>query len=327
MANIWGFIKGSFFLVALQVLSLSIAFGAPTAEAPPAQSTSLKSESLKTANPKTQGQQNPQQQNANNANKSVAQGLSIAESMLLSQSPWGISFSADAERGLVDTVDTWTSVNVLNVSYRVDKKSAVSVNLGYEALLQKYDGELFNNEDVDPGRYGLTDLSISYTRPSVWSDKYNRLVWTSNLSLPTSRASQRNSLIADLSTGLALRYQPQRGLIITPSVGAYYREYTFDTANVFGTQANSPLGYRYGLSTSYVFNSWFIGAANYSQVRRYDFFNDWMTIQSGTVALIANATDVLNISVGYNWRDRIITNEPLFDRNKSIFFIGVGYVF
>ncbi|MCC6137399.1 MAG: hypothetical protein IT287_02115 [Bdellovibrionaceae bacterium] len=326
MAKVWGFSRYVFIFSVLQIALLSHSFAATTPAVAPAETTKVTSESLQTTSAAVKAKEKDQQKSTT-ANKSVAQGLSIAESMMLNQSPWGISFSADAERGLVDVVDTWTSVNALNVSYRINKKSAVSVNLGYETLLQKYDGAVLNNADVYPGRYGLTDLSISYTRPTIWSDKYNRLVWTSNISLPTSRASQRNSLIADVSTGLALRYQPFQGLIITPSAGVYYRQYTYETANVFGTQPNSPAGYRYGLSTSYVFNSWFIGALNYSQTRRYDFFSDWRTIQSGTAALIINATDVLNVSVGYNWRDRIISNEPLFDRNKSIFFIGVGYVF
>jgi hypothetical protein len=134
-------------------------------------------------------------------------------------------------------------------------------------------------------------------------------------------------LVAEISTGVALRYQPSAKLIITPSLGTYYRQFRFDTANAMGTQPNSPFGVMYGLSASYVMTRRFIGATGYSQTLRYDFFGDWNIIQSASVRLIYNATDVLNLSVGYNWRDRMITNEPLFDDDRSNYIIGVGYVF
>lgn len=260
-------------------------------------------------------------------NQSVAQGLSIAESMLLNQSPWGIFFNATARRGLDEYSDTWASVNELSLSYRLDSASALGLSIGYDSVLYEKGGNLFNNVDSDPGRYGMTDLEISYTRPKIWSDKYNRLMWSSSLSFPSSRLSQRNSLQVEVSSGLSLRYQPTSRIIITPSVGSYYRQFRYDTANAMGTQPNSPFGVFYSISGSYILTQKFIGAVSYSQTQRYDFFNDWHTIQSFTGRLIFNATDTLSTYVGYNWRDRMITNEPLFDDDKSLYMIGVGYVF
>lgn len=261
------------------------------------------------------------------ATQAVAQGLSIAESMLLSESPWGIFFNATATRGLDEYADTWSSENSLSLSYRVDDKSALGLNIGYETLIYEKGGSLFNNKDRDPDRFGLTDLDITYTRPKIWSDKYNTLVWSSALSFPSSRLSQRNSLTIEGSTRLSLRYRPNAKLMITPSLGTYYREYRYDTANAFGTAANSPFGISYTLSGAYTFNSIFIGTLSYGQTQRYDFFNDWRTIQSATAQLSANVTNTLNLSVGYNYRDRTISNDPLFDDDRSIYYIGVGYVF
>jgi hypothetical protein len=261
------------------------------------------------------------------ANQAVAQGLSIAESMLLSESPWGIFFNATATRGLDEYADTVTSVNDLSLSYRLDQNSALGLNIGYETLLYEAGGSLFNNSDRDPDRFGITDLDISYTRPKIWSDKYNTLVWSSTLSFPASRASQRNSLTIEGSTRLALRYRPNAKLMITPSLGTYYRQFRYDTANAFGTSPNSPFGITYGLSGAYTFNSIFIGTLFYGQTQRYDFFNDWRTIQTAVAQLNANITNTLNLSVGFRYNDRVITNEPLFDDDRSIYYIGVGYVF
>lgn len=262
-----------------------------------------------------------------NTNQSVAQGLSIAESMLLNESPWGFFFNATATRGVDEYADTWSSVNELRLSYRLSSASALGFGLGYETLIYEKGGELFKNVDSDPERFGLTDFDVSYTRPKVWSDKYNRLVWSTGLSIPTSRSSQRNSLLTEVSSSLAMRYQPNSKVIITPSVGAYYRQFRYDTANAMGLQPNSPFGTFAGLAGSYVFNRFLIGSVSYSQTLRYDFFEDWRTVQSASARLIVNATDTLNVSLGYNWRDRIITNEPLFDDDRSIYIIGVGYVF
>ncbi len=262
-----------------------------------------------------------------NTNQSVAQGLSIAESMLLNESPWGFFFNASAARGLDEYADTWSSVNELSVSYRINSASALGFGLGYEALIYKNGGSLFNNSDRDPDRYGVTDFEVTYTRPKVWSDKYNRLVWSTGIVLPSSRASQRNSMLTEVRSSLAMRYQPNAKVIITPSLGAYYRQFRYDTANAMGLQPNSPFGTFIGLAGSYVFNRYLIASMSYSQTLRYDFFQDWRTVQSVTARLIVNATDTFNISFGYNWRDRTITNEPLFDDDRSIYLIGVGYVF
>ncbi len=261
------------------------------------------------------------------ANQAVAQGLSIAESMLLSESPWGIFFNATATRGLDEYADTWTSVNDLSLSYRIDGNSALGMSVGYETLIYNSGGSLFNNQDRDPDRFGLTDLDVTYTRPKIWSDKYNTLVWSSALSFPSSRLSQRNSLTVEGSTRLALRYRPNSKIMITPSLGTYYRNYRYDTSSVFGSSANSPFGITYGVSGAYTVNSTFIGTVFYGQTQRYDFFNDWRTLQTVVAQLNANVTNNLNLSVGYRYSDRTETNELLFDDDRSIYYIGVGYVF
>lgn len=302
------------------ILTMAFVFACFALNASPlfAQSNSTKSED-------NNDKKTPKQQKK--TNQAVAQGLSIAESMLLTESPWGIFFNATATRGLDEFADTWSSVNDLSLSYRIDQNSALGLNLGYETLIYENGGSLFNNTDRDPDRFGLTDLDITYTRPKIWSGPYHTLVWSSGISFPSSRLSQRNSLVVEGSTRLALRIRPNAKTIITPSLGTYYRQFRYDTANAFGTAPNSPFGITYGLSGAYTFNSIFIGTLFYGQTQRYDFFNDWRTIQTAVAQLNANVTNTLNLSVGYRYNDRVITNEPLFDDDRSIYYIGVGYVF
>jgi opacity protein-like surface antigen len=262
-----------------------------------------------------------------NTNQAVAQGLSIAESMLLSENPWGIFFNATATRGLDEFSDTWTSVNELNLSYRLDQSSALGLNIGYETLIYEKGGSLFNNMDNDPERFGVTDLDITYTRPKVWSDKYNTLVWSSALTFPSSRLSQRNSLTIEATSSLAMRYRPNSKLMITPAIGAYGREFRYETSSAVGREYNSPFGTSFSLSGAYTFHKRVIGNLSYGNSLRYDYYGDWRTVQTVIVGLNTNVTDTLNISFGYRYRDRTITNDPAFDDDKSIYYIGVGYVF
>ncbi|MBY0386467.1 hypothetical protein K2X05_15025, partial [bacterium] len=90
----------------------------------------------------TAKKQKATEKKSTSANQSVAQGLSIAESMLLNQSPWGIFFNATATRGLDEFADTWSSVNTLSLSYRIDSASALGLNLGYETVLYEKGGAL-----------------------------------------------------------------------------------------------------------------------------------------------------------------------------------------
>jgi hypothetical protein len=134
-------------------------------------------------------------------------------------------------------------------------------------------------------------------------------------------------MIGDLSVGTALRYNPTKRLTITPSLGTYVRSYRYDTADAAGYNVNSPFGFNYGLSASYVFTNWLAGVLGYSQVQRLDYHNDWRTIQSASAQLSASVTDSVNAVVGYRWRDLTLSNESLFDDDRVLIYTGVSYAF
>jgi hypothetical protein len=267
------------------------------------------------------------------ANQSIAQGLSISETLAAKESPWGLSVTTQASRGAQENNDDVASSNYLDVNYRLNSASTLGLSLGYSTLIYKKNGELFNNEDSDPTQYGFNDTSVSYTRPSVWHDKYNRLLITSSLTLPTSRVSNRIGMNASLSATAVLRYTPRPGIIISPNFSVYGRSFRYDTVNEAGTTStngfsyNSPVGVSYGLSGSYVFKPWLIGSVGYSQTQRYDYNSELRMIQSASSQLSISTNEGLNIFLGYIWRDQKTTNEPLFAAYKTSFFTGVGYAF
>lgn len=269
----------------------------------------------------------PNNAKARKTNQSLAQGLSVAEAAILSQTPWGFSLSTSAGRGIDEYADTWSSSTALDMSYSLNKSSAIGLSVGYDTILISYDGDLFNNKANDPRQYGLSDVELSYSLPNVWSDKYNRLVVNTALSLPASTTSQRAGMVADLSIGTALRYRPFSRLIITPQVGIYARSYRYETADARGFLPNSPYGASYGLAASFIFLPWLTSSAAYSQVQRFDYYEDWRTIQSASVQVSAAVADTMTAFAGYRWRDRTISNDSLFDDDKSLIFTGVSYAF
>jgi hypothetical protein len=267
------------------------------------------------------------------SNQAIAQGLSISETLGAKESPWGFSLTTQASRGVDEYADDVQSSNYLDVTYRLTPKSALTLSLGYSTLLYKRGGELFNNRDSDPSQYGMNDTSLSYVLPSVWHDRYNRLLISTSLTAPTSRTSNRISMNGSLSSTVILRYTPRPGIIISPNIGIYARSFRYDTVNAAGSTAtngfsfNSPLGLSYGLSGSYVFKPWLIGSVAYSQTQRYDYNNDIRMIQALSTQVSISTNEGLNIFLGYVWRDQATTNEPLFAAIKTSLYTGVGYAF
>lgn len=264
---------------------------------------------------------------AKSTNKGVAQGLTVAEINQQKESRWGFFFSTSVDRGLDEMADTLSSDNSLSLSYRLDKKSSLGLSAGYSTLLLKRDGDVFANEDADPGRYGFNDTDISYIRPNIWSDKYNRLMFSSGITLPTSRASNRASMNASGRVAFSLRYRPTSRIIISPTVSSYLRHYSYDTSNAFGSSVNSYFGVGTSLSGSYIIRDWLVGSVSYGQTQRLDYNEDWKTVQFASAQLSITATDSLNAFVGYSWSDLVLTNEPLFDDDRSSIYTGVGYAF
>jgi len=272
-------------------------------------------------------EEGPYNGKARKTNQSIAQGLSVSEAAILNDNPWAFSFSTSAARGLDQYADTWETNSTLDLSYNLDSKSALGLSLGYDSILYKYGGQLFKNEDPDPSRYGISDIELSYSLPEVWSDKYNRLVITSAVTFPSSHTSQRASLIADGSVAAALRYRPISRLIITPSVGGYVRGYRYETANINGVTVNSPMGFTYGVSGSYMFTGWLIGALSLGETQRFDYQNHWTVIESISAQVSATVSSNMNLIAGYRWRDQMLTNDSVFDDDKSLIYTGVSYAF
>ena len=114
---------------------------------------------------------------------------------------------------------------------------------------------------------------------------------------------------------------------MTARTGLTLNSHRLDDSDVFGYGVNSPLGVSYGVGTSYQFFKRVFGSLNYSQYRRLDYEQQWTTIQSASAAVSFNITNQIGVYAGYSYRDRLITNEELFDDDRSSAFLGVSYAF
>lgn len=259
--------------------------------------------------------------------EALSQGYSASEALLMGDIRWNFVATQSFSRGFDELNDTFFSITNLSVSYRVNNWSALSLSTGYDAIALKQDGSIFNNEDPNPDRFGMTDTTISWSIPRIWSTKSSSLNYALSLTAPTSRTSQRATLIGGAFNGLVYRYRPTGKLLLFARGGLTNNVHSKDTADVQGFERNARFGVSYGAGLSYTVLKSLIASTSYSQFQRvtYDNFTD--NIQTFRVSLNYIASSQVNIFAGYRFRDTVITNDQLFDDDKSIAFMGGTYAF
>lgn len=308
------FFTSSFILVLIGLLCLLLTSKSYAQETSTNKTTISSSESSK----KTKNEKQRQ---------ALSQGYSASEALLMTEKNWNFVASQTFARGMDEFEDTYLSITSLDLSYRVNSWSALVLSGGYNTVALNHDGELFNNYEANPDLYGLTDFSAGYSIPGVWRNDNSSINYFGAITFPTSQTSQNATMIGSISNSFIYRYRPNSKLILSASASAVVSHFRRDDADVFGTQVNSPFGISYAIGSSYRFFNWLIGSLSYSQFQRLDYDENWDTIQTAVASLNFNVTPQVGLSTGYRYRDRIITNDEMFDDDKSLAFIGVSYAF
>lgn len=301
---------------------LSVLVTAVVVQSPCAYAASVSSKVKTSKQTKTKKSAKSQQQ-------ALSQGFSASEALLMSQSRWNTVLSQSFSRGLDEFNDTYFSSTSLSLSYRLNTWSALALSTGYNTIALKDDGQFFSNEDPDPNRFGLSNTSVSWSVPRIWSSQNKKtfLNYFLSTSLPTSRASQRSTLITSVSNGLTLRHRFQNRLLLSSFLSLRGSLHRKDTADVAGFSINSPVGLSYGAGLAYPILSRLITSLRYSQSQRLDYEDNIDVFQSVSVSANYIAAASLSIFAGYSYSDRIITNDEVFDDDRSSIFMGVSYAY
>jgi hypothetical protein len=112
-------------------------------------------------------------------------------------------------------------------------------------------------------------------------------------------------------------------LAATPALSLAYHE--FDTADEAGFLKNSPLGVTVGGSARYGLTRklGFVASASVTNLFDYDFNSRNVQSVAGSVQYLVNKK--IFVALVARWRDRVITNNALFDDSASLVGLNVGY--
>lgn len=204
------------------------------------------------------------------------------------------------------------------VGYYFNKKLRGDVTLGYS-----------HSTDLvvaNPDRWEFEDISLRLVRPNVWKSKNEK--WSSTLigrfDLPTSGTSQNASQYGRLRT--SLQTVTRRGkftFALVPTLTLAWHE--FETRDRDGFIRNSPLALTFAGTARYGVTRRLgvVAAVGYTGVFDYDFNTVNVQVLSASVQYLINKK--LFTSVGYRWRDRVLTNNSLFDDDASQLSLSIGY--
>lgn len=233
---------------------------------------------------------------------------------------WSLSVMAQAGRAMQEFSESY-AYYAASATYMLDKGS-LTLNADYS---HPVDGV---TDDTRPWRFG--DPSITYNSPmlfdfNIFKQKFNVMSRISYLA-PASEASRNSSSYGFLiGTMNAVSSFGRFTLILSPSVFLSYHEY--ETADVFGFTPNSPLAVRGAATlraqiirdvsmtlTGFLHNFW-------------DYESRSKLIQGVSSNLIYQVNTDLSVNAFVSYRDRIVTNNSLFDDDTVQTGFGIIYTF
>lgn len=256
----------------------------------------------------------------------ISKNLTPAEQQRLSSQKWSFILGTAAFRSLDEYSDYSGSLNG-SLAYKVSPKLLITSGMSYEYLVFKQGGSFLVNED-DPRQFGISDLRIGFSMPRAINlpDYKSFINFSGNLFLPTSTNSRDASQFYAASlTAFMISFVTPRFLINSfTSLNHGYHE--FEEANATGTLLNSPFGFRVGASLSYNLIKGLTAFTSYDINPRYEYSNGFRNIQSFSAGVQIAVTSKTYVSGSYFWRDQLISNDVVFDDDKSFYSVGIDYI-
>lgn len=244
------------------------------------------------------------------------------------RNPWSFVLSAGLYRTLDEISDYYSSYAVSG-NYQLNRDMFVNFGLGYDTIFYSPhdDSFLFNHESSNPRLFGLTDLRVGLSLPGYKRfDEINSILTLSTrLTLPTSMRSRDKSMMASLITTAQLRSRLTPKLMSSVSGSLALAHFKYDDGDKMGYEVNSPLGAILGLGLSY--NVWkkLTAYSSFSMHARYDYDSNLDWIQTVSAGLLLPVSQKMQLNFDFMWRDRVITNDRLFQDYKSYYNLGLSY--
>lgn len=241
------------------------------------------------------------------ATTSVTQGQSKQGKKL---SKWNGSFQWVVQKNQDYYSDYFSGLNV-GLSYAYNPKLSFYFETGYSQPISD------NYEKVD--RYGFTDLELGVNTAPFYKNKYNfQVSATSSITLPTSEISQKASLNASWNGGLVTTTPLQRGFRVSTVHLVSLNSYTYETSNKMGTAYNYPYATSNILSVSWSHKQFYtVLSGTWSYLKNYAGTD--INVQAMRAGMGYNFPKKVRAEVFGRWQDQVLTNNSVFDDDKTFF--------
>ena len=230
---------------------------------------------------------------------------------------WNASVSSTAFRSQDEAAETGLYYDAV-VGYYFNKKMRGDVTMGYSHTAD-FDAE-------NPDQWEFEDISLRLLLPNVWRSKNNK--WSSTLinrfDLPTSGTSSNAGQYGRIrSTLQTVTRWNKFTFAIIPTVGLSWHE--FETTDRDGFVRNSPLSTSLSASARYAITRklGFVAAAGYTTLFDYELETRNIQVLSGSLQYLVNKK--IFTALGFRWRDRVVTNNSLFDDDANLLTFSIGY--
>ncbi len=246
-----------------------------------------------------------------------AVGFSKTKKAAIRQSPYTYVITSSVQRGL----DYYSDI-FLNHSFALIYKGK---NNDFFSASTSY-SHPSSGVATFPEDWGFEDLALSYTKNNIFQiTKDSRTTLRVGVSLPTSNTSQRATLLGRVSGSLPTSFQFYGNNVVI-NTGISLSHFRYDVADFGGNQQNRPLAIPLSLIVSRALYKNFFATINagVTQLADYDF--NFIQVNSAGLTLTSQLSAKLSVSGGYVWSDLRLSNNSLFDDDRSFYFLSLSFV-
>lgn len=246
-----------------------------------------------------------------------AVGFSKTKKAVIKQSPYTYVVTSSVQRGLDYYSDLFLNHSFAFI-YKGKSNDFFSASTSYS--------HPSSGVATFPEDWGLEDLAFSYTKNNVFQITHDsRTTLRLGLSLPTSSTSQRATLIGRVSGFLPTSFQFYGNNVVI-NTGISLSHFRYDVADFGGLQRNLPLAIplSFVVSRALYKNIFATINAGITQLADYDF--NFIQVQSAGLTLTTQISPKFSVSGGYTWSDLRLSNNSLFDDDRSFYFLSLSFV-
>lgn len=178
-----------------------------------------------------------------------------------------------------------------------------------------------------PQQYGWSDWGFTWVKPNFAGFQLGRVPvstdFTASVALPTSTISQQAGTYFTSSASVSAKVTAFKKLLLIGRTGLVFSQHQYNTSNAYGTAWNSPYGLNFGISARYPIFKGALLSTGYTYYPFWDYSGRLDRVESWNVMAQYYFSQNNSIAATYRWKDKMLTNQPVFALSNSIFSLGI----